>query len=184
MSSGRFPTRSFPPADSSEEDCHVCESLGSQKPGMLYNIDLNPNRRNHPTSGSTERAPQVAGSPAGISLPPAPDIVAIGNAGWTTLHTMAAYYPERPSTETQQTAEVFLSSFAKMFPCRWCADDFEDYMSRHPPQVQSRQTLGLWMCEAHNDVNLKLGKEKFDCSRIDERWRKLASKNTRTPSGN
>ena len=32
-------------------------------------------------------------------------------------------------------------------------------------------SLGRWMCEAHNEVNRKLGKGEFDCSRWEERWR-------------
>lgn len=33
-----------------------------------------------------------------------------------------------------------------------------------------REGLGRWMCEAHNEVNRKLGKEGFDCRRVEERW--------------
>jgi FAD-linked sulfhydryl oxidase len=39
------------------------------------------------------------------------------------------------------------------------------------PRVSSRQEFGQWLCEAHNEVNQKLGKELFDCSKVDERWR-------------
>ena len=39
------------------------------------------------------------------------------------------------------------------------------------PRVEGRDALGRWMCEAHNDVNRKLGKREFDCSRWEERWR-------------
>jgi len=39
------------------------------------------------------------------------------------------------------------------------------------PRVEGRDGLGRWMCEAHNEVNRKLGKEVFDCGRWEERWR-------------
>jgi len=39
------------------------------------------------------------------------------------------------------------------------------------PRVSSRDEFGRWMCEAHNAVNEKLGKEKFNCDRWEERWR-------------
>lgn len=48
------------------------------------------------------------------------------------------------------------------------------YMHRlqtHPPQVQSRTEFTRWMCEMHNEVNERLGKELFDCSKVDQRWR-------------
>lgn len=39
------------------------------------------------------------------------------------------------------------------------------------PRVEGREGLGRWMCEAHNEVNRKLGKGEFDCARWEERWR-------------
>ena len=39
------------------------------------------------------------------------------------------------------------------------------------PDVSTRHNLSQWFCRLHNDVNLKLGKPTFDCSRVDERWR-------------
>lgn len=38
------------------------------------------------------------------------------------------------------------------------------------PRVEGREGLGRWLCEAHNEVNEKLGKERFDCGRWEERW--------------
>lgn len=38
------------------------------------------------------------------------------------------------------------------------------------PKVEGREGLGRWLCEAHNEVNAKLGKERFDCGRWEERW--------------
>ncbi|KAG2133776.1 hypothetical protein DEU56DRAFT_871932 [Suillus clintonianus] len=28
-----------------------------------------------------------------------------------------------------------------------------------------------WFCERHNEVNGKLGKQMFDCAKVDERWK-------------
>lgn len=39
------------------------------------------------------------------------------------------------------------------------------------PRVEGREGLGRWMCEAHNEVNRKLGKREFECARWEERWR-------------
>jgi len=38
------------------------------------------------------------------------------------------------------------------------------------PRMNSRDEFGLWMCEAHNAVNEKLGKANFDCSQWKVRW--------------
>lgn len=37
--------------------------------------------------------------------------------------------------------------------------------------TSSRYNFSQWMCRLHNDVNRKLGKPEFDCSKVDERWR-------------
>lgn len=39
------------------------------------------------------------------------------------------------------------------------------------PRLGGRGEFGTWMCEAHNEVNRKLGKEEFDCRFWEERWR-------------
>ena len=102
----------------------------------------------------------------------APNLEGIGNAGWTLLHTVAAYYPERPSASKQEDMGHFLHSFARVFPCRMCADDFANIMEQHPPRLSSQRDLALWMCEAHNRVNEQLGKPAFPCERVDERWKR------------
>lgn len=42
---------------------------------------------------------------------------------------------------------------------------------RNQPQVGGRKEFGWWMCQAHNEVNQKLGKPVFDCRFWEERWR-------------
>lgn len=37
--------------------------------------------------------------------------------------------------------------------------------------LDSREKFGLWMCMAHNAVNVKLEKPEFDCNKWQERWR-------------
>jgi len=31
--------------------------------------------------------------------------------------------------------------------------------------------LNWWLCEMHNDVNRRVGKRRFDCNRVLERWK-------------
>ena len=40
------------------------------------------------------------------------------------------------------------------------------------PRVSGRNELMKWMCEAHNEVNTKLGKKTFDCGEksLEDRW--------------
>jgi len=100
-----------------------------------------------------------------------PDVKQLGRATWTFLHTMAAYYPDHPSNQEQRLMRSFLSSFSRFYPCGHCAEHLQEEIKKWPPRVESRQQLGMWMCEMHNKVNKMLGKDPFDCNKIDERWR-------------
>ncbi|RUP49274.1 FAD-linked sulfhydryl oxidase ALR [Jimgerdemannia flammicorona] len=99
------------------------------------------------------------------------DSETLGRATWTFLHTMAAYYPDTPTPSQEDSMRTFLKGFAQFYPCWYCAEDFRSDTTKNPPAVQSRERLGRWLCERHNEVNRKLGKDEFDCARVLERWR-------------
>jgi FAD-linked sulfhydryl oxidase len=101
-----------------------------------------------------------------------PDINALGNGSWTLLHTMAAYYPSKPSDVQKQQTNTFLHALADVFPCNYCAADFRDSLRAAPPQLDTQHDFAQWLCRAHNDVNEKLGKPTFDCSLVDQRWKR------------
>ena len=90
------------------------------------------------------------------------------------LHTMAAYYPDDPDALHRVQARRFFYALGALYPCAHCADDFREDMRRAPPRVESRAALSKWLCERHNEVNGKLGKETFPCvlSELDKRWLK------------
>jgi len=95
----------------------------------------------------------------------------LGSSTWKLLHTMAANYPDIPSQEEKADMRTFLETFSRLYPCPPCAEDFRKDLRDHPPRLDSMRDFSRWLCKAHNRVNLKLGKEEFDCSRVLERWR-------------
>ncbi|KAI0098449.1 FAD-linked sulfhydryl oxidase ALR [Daldinia grandis] len=99
------------------------------------------------------------------------DVETLGRSTWTLLHSIAATYPKTPSTAQQSDLRTFMGVFSRLYPCWVCAEDFQRYIEKDHVQVGSRDEFGKWLCEAHNAVNVKLGKEKFDCSKWEERWR-------------
>ncbi|AMD22932.1 HHR163Wp [Eremothecium sinecaudum] len=99
-----------------------------------------------------------------------PDVEQLGRSSWTLLHSIAARYPEAPSTTQKQEIKQFMTIFSHIYPCNWCAKDFEEFIRNNAPRVDSREELGRWLCEAHNDVNKKLGKEEFNCNLWTKRW--------------
>ncbi|CAH2091515.1 unnamed protein product [Euphydryas editha] len=95
----------------------------------------------------------------------------LGKSTWGFLHTMASYYPEKPTKSQSEDMTKFFNIFAQFYPCEPCALDFQDDIKKHPPKTKSRDELAKWLCERHNIVNVKLGKPVFDCSKVHERWK-------------
>ncbi|KAI5967732.1 ERV1 [Candida margitis] len=100
-----------------------------------------------------------------------PDVARLGKSSWTLLHSIAATFPETPTTKQQSDMKSFLNLFAGFYPCWYCGEDFVKYIDQHEPQTKSQDNLGKWLCEAHNDVNKKLGKPQFDCNFWKQRWK-------------
>ncbi|KAJ7273417.1 ERV/ALR sulfhydryl oxidase domain-containing protein [Mycena rebaudengoi] len=126
-----------------------------------------------PTSSSKTAA--IAGVAAASSSKTAlqcpPDKDQLGHATWTFLHTTAAYYPERPTPTQRANMLALIGALPTLYPCTHCADDFGERVKAAPPDVSGRAGLSRWFCERHNEVNEKLGKERFDCAKTNERWK-------------
>ncbi|KAF2347294.1 ERV/ALR sulfhydryl oxidase domain [Trinorchestia longiramus] len=113
--------------------------------------------------------PELRGMAAKEGCPA--DVLSLGRGSWRLLHTMAAHYPEAPTQQQQHDMSSFIALFAKLYPCPPCAQDFREWLTKHPPNVSTGHALSQFFCEAHNEVNRKLGKNEFNCKFVDERWK-------------
>ena len=97
----------------------------------------------------------------------------LGQAGWTLLHVIAANTPETPTAEDQARVQAFLQALGHLYPCPTCAAHFRSFQQQHPISSDSREALSLWLCEAHNEVNVRNGKQPFFCDIgvLDARWK-------------
>ncbi|KAK9763487.1 Flavin-linked sulfhydryl oxidase of the mitochondrial IMS [Basidiobolus ranarum] len=84
---------------------------------------------------------------------------------------MAAYYPDQPDNEQKANMKTLIKGFSKFYPCGYCATHLQEELKKNEPKVDNRSALSKWMCDIHNEVNERLGKPLFDCSKTDERWR-------------
>ncbi|KAJ5111261.1 hypothetical protein N7532_001796 [Penicillium argentinense] len=164
--------------DKDGKPCRTCTSMSSWRA-------LTKQARAEPAASSTSSSTSTASTvplaapatPSSSSIPAdcPPDVEELGRSTWTLLHSMAATYPEKADTKQQEDMGGFLKLFAKLYPCWVCADDFQSWMAhpsgRNKPKLGGRSEFGWWMCEAHNEVNRKLGKKEFDCRFWEERWR-------------
>ena len=109
----------------------------------------------------------------------------LGQAGWTLLHTMAANYADRPTPRERRAAESFLQALGDLYPCKLCAGHLRRFMRKTPvaSQSHSREALSLYLCDAHNEVNRRNGKEDFFCDIgvLDHRWKDCGCGNQTGP---
>lgn len=150
---GRKMTKDGPNlADFNVDNCHVCTDINDW-------------------SKKARKAAFADSSKPYEPFPCPPSSNELGSSTWTFLHTMAAYYPEKPNTQTQKDMKTFLTMFSRFYPCNYCAEHLRQEMEINPPEVESRERLSQWFCRMHNEVNYRLGKPIFDCSKVLERWR-------------
>jgi len=85
-----------------------------------------------------------------------------GPLGWITLHSISANYPENPSSEDKAIAKKFVELFADTISCPSCKSHFgimyHSYISKNPTWLSSRATFFVFVCRAHNTVNMRLDK--------------------------
>jgi len=110
------------------------------------------------------------------------DKESLGRAGWTILHSISASYPVTPSVDEQKDVNQFVHLFAKLYPCEPCAYGFQEIIKENPPDVTSHSAFALWLCNAHNQVNVSLNKPIFDCNleSIQSKWGKCEACSSHT----
>ncbi|TNV75123.1 hypothetical protein FGO68_gene4348 [Halteria grandinella] len=96
-----------------------------------------------------------------------------GRRVWNLLHSMAAYYPEQPSQEDKQNAQLFLESFMEVGIdyTEW-GHKFIERMKEEEVDLSGRRGFAEWMCRQHNKVNRDRKREEYDCEygNLRKRW--------------
>lgn len=87
---------------------------------------------------------------------------------WATLHLMAHSFPDKPSLTRKNSMQIFLKNLCVNLPCPGCSFHCSSYVSKHPPDVSSRESIKRWMFDFHNTVNKRLGKRELSYKEADE----------------
>ena len=99
------------------------------------------------------------------------DKAELGNFSWKVLHSFAAGYPLNPTDEDKIGFKWLIKSFAQLYPCETCRNNFRELIKKIPiVDGNSREEVVVYVCQLHNDVNKRLGKKEFDCSKALEKW--------------
>jgi len=156
----KMPEASASPA--SKDDC-LNPSCNSTKDMFKATMKMQSKRSAGKTIAST--APRVVGCPA--------DKDALGRGTWELIHTICANYPASPEEEDKRRVREFFESLAALYPCPYCAEDFQKNIKASPPRLDSKEALSVWACQQHNIVNRKLGKPVVACdvAALNERYR-------------
>lgn len=77
---------------------------------------------------------------------------------WDMLHMIAMSYPENPSKERKTNTISMLKGIMMNLPCPACQIHAMNYLDKTPPDVSSREALGVWLVDFHNVVNKRTGK--------------------------
>lgn len=96
-----------------------------------------------------------------------------GPGTWNTMHCFAHSAPQELNQEEQERFRHLLLLIAEHLPCPSCRRHFRAYLETHLNEgvLASRQTLVSFLNDAHNSVNLRLGKRVYT---LDEHYRAYA----------
>src|SRR5688572_10405891 len=117
---------------------------------------------------STHLPPPLS-SPHPANLSP-PCRAELGRASWRLFHTMMARFPEAPTADDSLALKTYIQLFARLYPCGDCASHFQKLLKKYPPQTNSRNAASGWACFVHNEVNKRLKKPEFDCTKLGDAY--------------
>jgi len=87
---------------------------------------------------------------------------------------MATKFPANPTKENTADLITFVNLLSTLYPCGDCAAHFKKWIKANPIDkgaFTSKKGVTDWFCNAHNDVNRRLGKPIYDCALVTERWK-------------
>lgn len=83
-----------------------------------------------------------------------PDREQLGRSTWYLLHEIVKH----ADPEYDPAFSLLMRCLSVLYPCPHCRDHIQQYIDTHRIEMTEK-----WMCEFHNDVNLRLNKTIVTC---------------------
>ena len=77
----------------------------------------------------------------------------LGQSTWYLLHEIVKH------VSPNEHFEPFIMALSHLYPCAECRKHIGEYLVNRNVTMSKQ-----WVCDFHNDVNVRLGKKKFDCT--------------------
>ena len=87
----------------------------------------------------------------------------LGRATWNFLHTMAAGYENNGNPRLENDVKRMMHYMSRTYPCSKCAPHFRSYIKKNPVTAKTGRDFKIYMCNFHNSVNKRLGKNIYTC---------------------
>lgn len=100
------------------------------------------------------------------------DVRLWGPHAWEFLHAATFGYPENPTSKEQAKMKCFFECLPWILPCKSCQQHFAQLLVTSPidPHLGSREALTIWLVEAHNMVNTRLGKPTLSYDFVRDKY--------------
>ena len=162
------------------EDCNTCDNLqyisalrlqAQQKAKQQAKKEVTETKKKNDQPPKVAETKEASKDDDQWEMKPPASFEEVGQSTWTLIHTMAAYYPEKPSETQKRATSQFIQSLTEVYPCKNCAKDLKEELVEVPPRLDNQKEFAKWACDLHNVVNVKLGKPIFPCEFVDKRWK-------------
>lgn len=103
-----------------------------------------------------------------------------GPKAWGFLHACSFTYPDNPTDEDRIHMYNLLNSLGYVLPCTICRKHFKEMFSesiKGPTShiFDNRLQVSKWLVDAHNEVNVRNGKEKMAYEDVEKLYVKSSS---------
>ena len=79
----------------------------------------------------------------------------VGTSAWYLLHEIVKHGDD----EYEHAFRTLMHTLSVLYPCKECRAHIKEYIGTHRVEMSEQ-----WMCDFHNDVNVRLGKPIFNCT--------------------